>query len=330
VTLEPAPHPALTGVGARRLAESDLRVVVAGAGGWLGLATLEMLHGLFGADFARRVVCFGSNARTLALRGGLAAQQRPLGEIADLAAAPSLVLHLAYLTQEKAKGMTPEAYAGANRAISRQVLDGLEPIGAQGVFLASSGAAYLADDPAAAASLRLYGALKAEDEAAFAGWADRAGRRAVIGRVFNLAGPYVNKQSSYVLACLIADALAGRPFEIRAARPVWRSYVAISELMSVVFGALTESAGGVIRFDTAGEAVYEVGEIADAVADALSAPRVAHRPPPSGEIEDRYVGDGKVYGSLRHRYAVEPVAFSEQIGQTARFMAGEDPRQSMR
>jgi len=318
---EPAPYPALTGVGAGRLAASGLRVVVAGAGGWLGLATLEMLHGLFGPDFAGRIACFGSNARTLALRGGLAVPQRPLAEIGDLAPAPSLVLHLAYLTQEKAAAMSPEAYADANRSISRQVLNALGPIGASGVFLASSGAAYKAEDPGASASIRLYGALKMEDEAAFADWAERANGRAVIGRVFNLAGPYINKQSSYVLACFIADALAKRPMEIRAAKPVWRSYVAISELMSVVFGALTESSGGVIRFDTAGEAVYEVGEIADAVADALGAPRVAHRPPPSGEIEDRYVGDGKVYASLRHRFDVEPVAFSEQIRQTARSMA---------
>ena len=325
---QPGLFPALTGLGARRLAESDFRVVVAGAGGWLGLATLEMLQGLLGGDFARRVVCFGSDARTLALRGDLDVPQRPLAEIADLTPAPSLVLHLAYLTQEKAKGMSPEAYSSTNRAISRQVLKALDAIGARGVFLASSGAAYVADAPAASDSLRLYGALKVEDEAAFAGWAERTGARAAIGRVFNLAGPYINKRSSYVLACLIADALAGRPFEIRAARPVWRSYVAISELMSIVFGALTESGSGVIRFDTAGEAIYEVGDIAHAVADALGAPCVAHRPPPSGEGEDRYVGDGEVYASLRHRFDVEPVVFSEQIRQTARFMS--DPKFSMR
>jgi nucleoside-diphosphate-sugar epimerase len=325
VRLDPAPYPGLTGAGARRLAESELRVVVAGAGGWLGLATLEMLLELLGEAFARRVVCFGSNARDLALRGGRVVSQRPLGEIGDLPKAPSLVLHLAYLTQEKARDMSPEAYADANRAISQQVLDALGPIGARGVFLASSGAAYKVGDPAAAASMRAYGSLKLEDEAAFAAWAEHGGTRAVIARVFNLTGPYINKQSSYVLACLIADALAGRPFEIRAAKPVLRSYVAISELMSVVIGALTEPGGGVVRFDTAGEAVYEVGAIADAVADALGAPRVAHRPPPSGEKEDRYVGDGEVYASLRQLFRVEPVAFSEQIRQTARFMADAGP-----
>ncbi|HEY1560521.1 MAG TPA: NAD(P)-dependent oxidoreductase [Caulobacteraceae bacterium] len=303
------------------MAEGNLRVVVTGAGGWLGLATLEMLLGLFGADFDRRVACFGSNARALTLRGGMRIAQRPLSEIGEIQRAPSLVLHLAYLTQEKAVGMSSETYAAANRAISQQVLEALDPIGAQGVFLASSGAAWRTDDPTAPASVRLYGALKVEDEDRFTAWAEEAGAAAVIARVFNLAGPYINKRSSYVLACLIADALADRPFAIRSAKPVYRSYVAISELMSVVFGALTRPSPGVVRFDTAGEGVYEASEIADAVAVALNRPRGAQRPPQSEEIEDRYVGDGVTYAALCRDFGVERVTFSEQIRQTARFMA---------
>ena len=45
--------PALTGLGAERLADSGERVVITGAGGWVGLATLEILHGLFGEAFHR-------------------------------------------------------------------------------------------------------------------------------------------------------------------------------------------------------------------------------------------------------------------------------------
>ena len=44
------------------------------------------------------------------------------------------------------------------------------------------------------------------------------------------------------LASFIADALAGRPIEVRASAPVWRSYVAIAELMSVVLDWLTARA----------------------------------------------------------------------------------------
>jgi nucleoside-diphosphate-sugar epimerase len=314
-------YPVLTGAGARRLADSEARLVVVGAGGWLGLATLELLHGLLGPRFAERVVAFGSGARALRLRGGVTVRQGALRDLATLPRAPSLVLHLAYLTQEKAKAMSRADYVAANAAISGEVLGALDAIGADGVFLPSSGAVYLVDDPLAQDSMRLYGRLKLEDEARFADWSRAARRRAVIARVFNLSGPYINKQSSYALACFIADAQAGHRIEIKASRPVFRSYVAISELMSVVFGALTDGEAGPILFDTAGDRDYEMGEIALAVAEVLGHRGGVERPPLRDEPEDRYLGEGGAYRALRARFGVEPEAFAGQVAHTARYMS---------
>jgi nucleoside-diphosphate-sugar epimerase len=317
--------PGLTGEGARRLARSDLRVVVVGAGGWLGLATLELLQRLLGADFDRRVRAFGSNARMLHLRGGVQVEQAAAHDLRRLPPAPSLVLHLAYLTQEKARTMSVEAYEAANRAISANVLEALGPIGATGVFVASSGAAYAADDPGAAASLRLYGSLKREDERAFATWAAQGDRRAAIARIFNLSGPYINKTSSYALACFIADALAGRPVSVAASRPVYRSYVSISQLMSVVLGVLMGDEVGPACFDTAGDHAREMGEVAAEVAAALGGAVPVVRAPLSSDAADRYVGDGARYDELRLRYGVGPASFTNQILETAQFMT-ESPQ----
>jgi len=314
----------LTGDGAERLRMATTRIVVIGAGGWLGLATLELLRRLLGEGaFNDRVLCFGSQARTLRLRGGGEVAQQPLSTLASLPCVPSLVLHLAYLTQEKARAMTDDAYMAANRAISGQVLDALDIIGAVAVFLPSSGAVYAVDSPWAAASMRLYGRLKLEDEARFAEWAQARDARAVIVRVFNLAGPYINKQSSYALSSFIADALAGRDIEIKATKPVVRSYVAISEMMSLVFAVLTDGDAGVESFDTAGDVTQEMAEIAVRV-QSLVAPNLRVRRPPLEAIpEDRYVGDGETYRALRAKYHVAPVDFSQQVLETARYMADE-------
>ncbi len=314
----------LTGEGARWLAESGVRVAVVGAGGWMGLASLDLLHGLLGpAAFAERVVAFGSRRRGLALRGGLHVDQRPLGDLANLPPQPTIVLHLAFLTQEKAKTMSEAEYVAANGAISRLVREALDPIGAHGVFVPSSGAVYRVDDPAAQPSMRLYGRLKLADEAMFADWANEGdGRRAVIARVFNLSGPYINKQSSYALACFIADALADRPIEIRATRPVYRSFVAISELISVALGALAAQGQPVVCFDTAGEQALEMDEIAAAVCTALGARENSTRPPLDSTAADRYAGDGATYRDLRARAGVAPVDLSVQIRTTAAYMRG--------
>ena len=313
-------QPRLTGLGARRLAASSDRIVVIGAGGWLGMATLELLDSLLGEAFDRRVVCFGSVPRTLALRRRTAGQQAIAG-LADLPARPSLVLHLAYLTQEKANIMPHADYVAANRDISSLVLGSLDRLGAKGLFLPSSGAVYRAEDPDASASMRLYGALKRDDEAAFAAWADQNHRRAVIARVFNLSGPHIPTPSGYALGAFIADALAGRPIAIAATRPVLRSYVAIRELMSVVFGLLTDGEGGVTRFDTAGDEGLEMDAIASVVAEVFGAEHGMVRPPMGQGAPDRYIGDASVYKALRHRLAVESVDFPQQVRETAWFMA---------
>jgi len=230
---------------------------------------------------------------------------------------------MAFLTQEKAKAMSEADYIEANRAISGRVLEALDQIGAEGVFVPSSGAVYMVDDPAAQASMRLYGRLKLEDEAAFTAWAEAGANRAVIARVFNLSGPYINKQSSYALACFINDALAGRPIEIKATRPVYRSYVAISELMSVVFGALLDGETGAIRFDTAGDHDYEMGQIAGAVAEALGSPAGINRATPMYGNCDRYVGDVATYRCCRIEYQVDGIVLEDQIRDTARFINHE-------
>lgn len=216
-------RPALAGVGAGRLAEGGRRIVVTGAGGWLGLASLEMLADLLGDAFAERVTCFGARPRMLRLRGGAEIAQRPLPELSQLPPAPSLVLHLAFITQGPAMTLDAEGYVAANRALSATVRSALDRIGAEAVFQASSGAAHLADPAGGPQSKALYGWLKREDEEAFADWARRRGARAVIGRVFNLSGPYINRRSTYALASFIADALAGRPVRVGAGTPVWRS-----------------------------------------------------------------------------------------------------------
>ena len=314
-------YPRLTGLGAERLVVGPWRIAVTGAGGWLGLATLELLHLALGADFERRVVCFGSSRRVLHLRDGLEVSQKPLSELGREEPSPSLLLHLAYLTQDMAKGMTAVDYEAANRAISSAVLEALDGLGVEGVFLASSGAARMADDPAADPSKRLYGRLKVEDEARFAVWAERSGGRAAIARIFALSGPYINKPGAYALASFIDDALDGRPPTVRAPRPVYRSWVAISELMSVVFGVLTDPKACVERFDTAGAADLEMADAAWAVARALSRPGEVDRAPIVDPVAERYCGDLDAYASLIGRYSVQRVAFDEQVRHTARYMA---------
>jgi nucleoside-diphosphate-sugar epimerase len=305
-----------------RIRDDARRIVVVGARGWIGRSALALLLEALGQEaFSERVACFGSDTATVDLENGFAAPQRPLAELGRLEAKPTLLLHLAFLTKDKVAGMDPEAYAAANRALSRQVLDALAPIGADRLFVASSGAAAFADDPEAAADLRLYGALKREDEILFAAWAEARpeARRAAAARIYSVSGPYINKHQAYALANFILDALAGRPIEVRAPMRVLRSYVAVRELLSLTFAQLlADDSPAAARFDTGGETL-ELGAVAQAVAEALGGEVV--RRPITEARENRYVGDDAAWTALLSRHGIAPLPLHDQIRETAAYLA---------
>ena len=309
---------ALTPRVAQALLANHSRIVITGAGGWLGLATLELFNAALGDQLAGRVACFGSRQRTLLLTDGTSVEQHPTVDIVQLEPAPTIALHLAFLTKDRAEDMDEQAYRAANEALDQTLLNALPLIGAEAIFIASSGAAARADDPAAAPAMRLYGALKRDQEARFADWADRHHKRAVIARIFNISGPHINKRGSYALAVFILDALAGRPIAIHAPHRVVRGYVAIRELMSLVLALLLDKATGVTCFDSGGDPL-EMQEIAQTVADLLG-PVTITRPTQDPAISDHYAGDAAAYRDVLASKAIDPVPFARQVIETAEFL----------
>lgn len=161
-----------------------------------------------------------------------------------------------------------------------------------------------------------------EDEQLFAAWADQLPdqRRAVIARIFSLSGPHINKFETYALASFILDALRGQPVVVRASTPVVRSYVAIRELMSLVFSALlAEDGNHVLRFDSGGEPL-ELGEVARLVADTLGPVSVDRKPIQNGR-PNHYFGDGERYRALLLEHGIDHVDLSTQVIETAGYLA---------
>ncbi|WP_169799495.1 NAD-dependent epimerase/dehydratase family protein [Novosphingobium lentum] len=302
---------------AAALRQGPQRIVVTGASGWLGRATVDLLHDALGDAFAQRVVCFGSRQADVRLSATRVIAQRPLSELGTLPRQPTLLLHFAFLTKDRAEAMPEADYCAANRAIRQTVLDALNPIGVEAVFVASSGAARHADDAAAAPAMRLYGMLKREDEDAFADWAQTHGTSAAIARIFNISGPHINKLNSYALSSFVLDALAGKPVVVRARHDVRRGYVAIRELMSLAFALLLERHSGVTRFDSGGQDI-ELGALAAMI--AASTDGVIDRPSVRDGLADIYLGDDRSYRLLLDRHCIETVPLSDQIGETAAFL----------
>ncbi len=289
-------------------------VVVTGAGGWLGRAALEMLDHTLGDDFPRVVHAFGARAREMALRSGRLVAIRPLTAITQLALPDALVLHFAFLTREHASRMELAEYMRENRKISTLVQDFLRRNGAMGVFNPSSGAVYAGTD----AGQNPYGALKHADEVVFGELGQSLGFPAVRMRVFNLAGPFINKLDSYALACIIGDITRGRQVVLRAAHPVWRGYAHVADVLNIALGFMLKNVVTEV-FDSAGERV-EIGALA-LRAGALLGRRVEIvRPEWRDGVADDYLGDGAAFALHATRAGVALRGLDEQILDTADYL----------
>jgi nucleoside-diphosphate-sugar epimerase len=309
---------------ARRLLGTEHAIVVTGGGGWLGQATLEMLEQALGESFAARVRVFGSARRPLRLRSGRTVQSAPLSELAQLPPQPCLVAHYAFLTRDRVAGLSLRDFVEQNEAISSLVAVEARRLGAAGVFVPSSGAVYgrgrtletdLATNP--------YGAMKARDEERFLALAGDEVQRVLAIRIFNLAGPFINKIASYALSSILTDIRAGGPVVLRADRPVVRSYVHVRDVIELAFALLTRAAAAPTRpFDTAGEIEIEVGELARRAARLLGRPQIAiDRPPLVAGAADRYVGDGGTMAALLAAEGLGAITLDDQIRATARYLA---------
>jgi len=306
------------------LRHSHWRILVTGASGWLGQATLELLAQALGPAWHQRVIAFGSREHRWALRDGTAVTQLPLTALPSLSAQPSLLLHFAYLTREKTAQMAEAEYIARNRALSQLAAEGGARVGVERAFVTSSGAVHAAiaapEDPNPAL---LYGKLKLEDEALFQQFAAaNSHHRVFMTRLFNLSGPYINKLDSYALGSFIQQARKGQ-IAIRAAHPVIRSYTSAANLLAVAFGQLlVEQGAPYLCVETAGKQETEMGELAAAVRDTVAPDAVIQRTTLNASPVDRYVGDGTAYRRMLADYDIAEHSLQQQIIDTADYLAG--------
>jgi UDP-glucuronate decarboxylase len=307
----------------RRSLRGGERFAITGASGWLGRTALHLIHAALGPDnFESSVVAFASEQKPVDFRTGTI-KALPLSALPDMADELTHVLHFGYLTRDRAATMG-DAFVRANLGITATVVDALER-GLRGLAYASSGAARgyggaggldIAANP--------YGALKALDELVFDAACRRAGARCVIPRIYSVTGLFMTKPDSYALGSFLRAALSQKTIEVKATRPVWRSYVAATDVIALSMAAMLDDNAGAatVAFDSGGEPI-EVGELAERVADVIGG-SVNRSPLNHGADEDRYVGDPTEMQTLATTYGLPLMDLDDQIRLTAAGLADAD------
>ena len=293
-------------------------VAITGASGWIGRAMTAAVLAATPAGHTPIVRLFGSAHRAMEIGG------RPLS-VEILGAGPPLdpqvewlVVHLSVAGADRETD--PERLRALNDAMLRQAFALAEGEAVVRRFVAaSSGAVHQLGHGASekgSPGKQAYARLKADHEQMAREWARRTGTPLLIPRIFNVGGPYMNHADRYALGSFVTQALDTGAIEIAATRPVIRSYVHVLELARVLL-ELSASDDPDILLETRGTAAVEMGELADAVAQALGKPLQIRRPPMTSDDEDRYLGDGTLYQATLTRMGSEPVALGKIIRDTA-------------
>lgn len=288
------------------------RILITGATGWVGRETISLLQGIFGKEFDHRVTLAGSRDSTIVLNG----QTHHVRKLFDINPDEHFdtVIHLAFLTQEKANILGTEDFARLNREISDFVYTLSRQSHAGQVLVASSGAAdpkvlSTFNDPAK----RVYGELKRESEELFA--QVRSHAKVEICRIWSISGSHFLTPTKYALGNFIEQAKSTGNIHLANSAAVRRAYIDAGEMMGVLLLDLLKGPGQLI---SSGGFETTLQDLARLVLDEIN---------PSGEVflpeqthgheEDIYTPDVKPFNALATKFGVALSDLSDQIKTTA-------------
>ena len=216
--------------------ESLNRIAITGATGWLGQEAIHFLGRELGGAFERKVTLVARKKSTIAVH------EKPLEVLSwsefNLDKGFDLILHFAYLNQDKMKVLGREEYVKQNRQITSDLITVASKSSNTTVLFSSSGAAqFFTNDIYSSNSYEVYAGLKMEAEEMLTQVAQI--RNLVLMRIWNLSGHYMPKSDDYALSAFITQVLEkskitlfGNSSSLRSycdAQEMIENYLAISE-----------------------------------------------------------------------------------------------------
>lgn len=268
-------------------------------------------------DWADRVRLFGSSDRDVEAIDGTVLPMRSLDTLQPADLDDAIVVHLAYLTKEKVDLLGERRFTDTNLAIDDVVLAALASAKPRSVFVASSGAAMLA---ARGHDRHPYGLTKLRQEDRFAAWALATATPLIVGRIFNLAGPYINKVDSYAIGSFVNQAKRFGAIKIDAEVPVFRSYLHVDDLCALILGAGEAAVGRPAPIDLCGAETVEMSDTALAVAQTLGGDIAVARGPVDWSKPKAYLGDFTDTKVLAMELNLPLAPFSTQVVDTVRWI----------
>jgi nucleoside-diphosphate-sugar epimerase len=294
-------------------------LLLTGAGGWFGTTALHVFEQIHGPEALRqRVVPFASHCRSIEFGSPHGpVEARDLRGLLDVPN-PSGLLHLAFLTRDRAAEVGQAAYVAANRAITAHVAALLRANPILPVITTSSGAAAALDGAEPDLEGNPYATLKQAEEALVR---QEAGTRmAVVFRVYAASGRFIRDAERFALGDFLLQAMAKKRLIIQSPCPVERSYVYVSTMMELAWSMLIAPDPPGFQIMDACTDQLSLLELATLISrrEGLPIPRDRINP---GLTTSRYCGDGKAFRAKLKERDITPLTLDEQIRDTREGLA---------
>lgn len=297
-----------------KVKNENLHFIITGANGWIGKALLEALHLSLEREFLQKVFAISTSAKTIELRGGITVKTYDY-DYNFPQNKKYIIFHLAFLTKDKLASHSEEEFLAQNQKIRSNITKIINDVKPQALFYSSSGAIYSQSDQ--------YGIEKLDDEKYFTKLAEKNGFEIIIPRIFNIAGPYINKVNLYALSDFIMQSKLNKTIKISAKIKVVRSYIHIADLLKICFSWILDSdkKEQKIIFDTANYDNLEMADLADLVAKVMNnSTQIIREEFDENAKENCYVGDNKIQKELCQKYGINILNHQEIIEDTREYL----------
>lgn len=298
-----------------KILAGNYKFIITGASGWLGRFLLETLYFCFGQDLAENVLAISSSERLITLSNG---NQIPTYDYSYKhfdKRHKYLLCHFAFLTKEKTLTISESEYTKQNRIIRNNVAKIIDYANPISMLYSSSGAVYNKNC--------LYGKLKLEDEFYFKELSSKIGYSLIIPRIFNLAGPYINKCNLYAISDFILQLIKNNQIIINANFPVIRSYIHILDLFKICLSFMLDEQKNQTRltFDTGNKKEIELSELAATIINLSNPNATIIRPNYDKNLPaNRYVGNIHIQQELCKEYGIITVDYQSMILDTFHYL----------